>query len=518
MKKLELSRRAVLRGVGGFALALPALDVMLDAKPAYAQGAPVKRYVVMTSGQSTGQDSGQNVAPSLYVPATVGALKAAELRPAVAGLADIVDQFSIVSGLQIPSLGLDGYGSVPVAGKVQATHDSTLSPLLAGKAHSNGSYGANGATSDYLVAQQLGASSVYKQLVYRVQLDEFNGHYAEISYAAANKPVNNSVADPALAWQSLFGSFVPPAPPAGGGGGGGGGGGTPVGGGGPSAADLALQQKNLRRRSVLDAVMNSAKELSGRLGAADRRRLSDHLDQVRALEQRVALLSGAALPTMPSSPSSPSAPPPMTSTLSCSKPTQPGAFTKGANYNDEIKRGELLVDLITMAFACDLTRVASLLISFSMPMFRLPAHAIDVHEEGHSGSAADFLLSHKWHVGLFGRLVRNLKALPEGNGTVLDNTAVVFALEAGHGRDGQQGEGNYFAAHSTDNMVMLIGGGGGGKLRKGQHIRPAASGTHPNGSAKPRHPASVLISCMNAVGVPATTLGDVSGNVPELLL
>ncbi|MEI2616637.1 MAG: hypothetical protein V9F06_03205 [Thermomicrobiales bacterium] len=85
-----------------------------------------------------------------------------------------------------------------------------------------------------------------------------------------------------------------------------------------------------------------------------------------------------------------------------------------------------------MAFACDLTRVASLLISFSMPMFRLPAHAIDVHEEGHSGSAADFLLSHKWHVGLFGRLVRNLKALPEGNGTVLDNTAVAFALlEAG---------------------------------------------------------------------------------------
>ncbi|MEI2616638.1 MAG: hypothetical protein V9F06_03210 [Thermomicrobiales bacterium] len=53
---------------------------------------------------------------------------------------------------------------------------------------------------------------------------------------------------------------------------------------------------------------------------------------------------------------------------------------------------------------------------------------------------------------------------------------------------------------------------------RGNTSGPPRAGRTLNGSAKPRHPASVLISCMNAVGVPATTLGDVSGNVPEILV
>jgi hypothetical protein len=480
MKKLALGRRTFLRGVGSVALGLPMLEAMVDARPAHAQGTGgVKRYVVMTSGQSKGQDGNTE---EFFAPSAVGALKGQAMRPALAGLTDLLDDFSVVSGLQIPSRGLDGYTALPTAGKIEATHDQTLSPLLAGKAASGGTYGANGPTSDYLVAQQIAGASAYKQLVYRVQLDEFNGHYAEISYAAANKPVNNSVADPAIAFQSLFGSFVPPTSGA--------------------APDPAIARKNQRRQSVLDAVMKSAGDLSGRLGAADRQRLSDHLDQVRALEVRIAqLASGAA-----------------GATAQCATPGAPAGFTKGTSYNDEMKRAEVLVDLITMAFACDLSRVASLLVSFSMPMFRLPQHPIDIHEESHSGARVDFLASQVWHVSVFGRLLRGLKALKEGSGTVLDSTAVVFALEAGHGRDGQQGPASSAAAHSTDNMVVLVGGGAGGRIKRGQHIRPATLGAHPSGAAKPRHPASVLVSCMNAVGVTTTSLGDVSGNVPELLV
>lgn len=481
MKKLALDRRSFLRGLGGVAIALPSLEIMTSARPAFAQatGGP-KRYVIMTSGQSKGQDGN---AEEFFVPAATGALAGQTMRPALASLNDLLGDFTIVSGLQIPSKGLDGYTTTPAGGKVEATHDQTLSPLLSGRAASGGGYGANGATSDYLVAQQIAGTTPYKQLVYRVQLDEFNGHYAEISYAAANKPVNNSVADPAVAFQSLFGSFVPPA----------------AGGSGP---DPALVRAGQRRRSVLDAVVKSAGELSSKLGAADRARLSDHLDQVRSLEQRIAQLSTGSV----------------TTGAQCSKPAAPGSFVKGTSYNDEIKRGEVLVDLVTMAFACDLTRVASLLVSFSMPMFTLPQHKIDIHEESHSGTRADFLASQTWHVSLFGRLLRNLKALKEGSGTVLDSTAVVFALEAGHGRDGQIGAGATTQAHSTDNMVLLVGGGAGGKIRRGQHIKPAPAGTHPSGAAKPRHPASVLVSCMNAVGATATGLGDVAGNVPELLV
>ena len=488
MKQLKLDRRALLRGAGGAVLGLPLLEIMLSPREAYAQSAALKRYLIMTSGQSTGQDGSSE---NFFVPDAVGALRGQTMKPALAGLTDLLDDFTIVSGLQIPSQGLDGNTSKPAGGKDTATHDKTLSPLLAGRAATGDNYGASGATSDYLVAQQIGGTTPFRQINYRVQLDEINGHFAEISYSASGRPVNNSVADPAVAWQTLFSSFTPPTS-----------GGTPT----TPTVDPVVARNALRRRSVLDAILESSKSLSARLGASDMSRLSAHLDEVRSLERRVARLAAPPDPMDPGVPVG----------SACERPAQPGSFTRGNDYNDEIKRGEVLVDLIAMALACDLTRVASLLISFSMPMFTLPNHRMDIHEESHSGSRTDFLASQVWHLSLFGRMLRALKAMPEAGGTVLDHSAVIFLLEAGHGRDAAAG-GSSRQAHSTDNMVVLIGGDAGGVLERGQHIKPAPAGSHPNGSAKPRHPASVLTTCMNAVGGSATGLGDVSGTIPELL-
>ncbi len=476
MKRFALSRRALLRGAGGAVLGLPLLEAMLPSREALAQAGQVKRYLLMTSGQATGRDG----ASDNYFTPNVGALAGQTMRPALAGLSDVLGDFTLVSGLQIPSQGLDGHSGIPAGGKPRATHDKTLSPLLSGKAQpTDGAYGAAGPTSDYLVAQGIGSATTFRQINYRVQQDEINGHYAEISYSAANRPVNNSVADPAVAWATLFESFVPPSSS-------------------PAPVDPTIARASLRRRSVLDAVLQSSASLSSRLGLADRSRLSDHLDQVRDLERRVAQLAARTDPGGSGA------------LTTCVKPTKPGTFATGTQYNDEIKRGDVLVDLIAMALACDLTRVATLLISFSMPMFRLPGHDIDVHEESHqSNTHADFVASQQWHVGLFGRMLRALKATPEGNGSVLDSTALIFALEAGHGRDAAA-TGTALNAHSTDNMIMLVAGSAGGRLKMGQHIRPAAVG------GVPRHPASVLITAMNAVGVGGTTLGDVSGAIPEL--
>jgi Protein of unknown function (DUF1552) len=470
-----LHRRTLLRGVGGFALSLPLLDAMIDEKHALAAPTGNQRYVVLTSGQAAGIDGTEE---NFFRPANVGRLAGQTMAPALSELTDLLGDFSLVSGLQIPCLGLDGYDTTaPVAGKIRATHDQTLSPMLAGKLNADGSYGANGPTTDYLVAQQIAGSTIYKQLNYRVQLAELNGHYSEISFKAADQPVNNSVADPAVAWQTIFGNFSPPS----------------------AGPDPVITRKNRRARSVLDAIIKSSTTLSGQLGAKDRIKLSNHLDQVRDLEKRIAQF---AIPSAAGA--------------RCVKPSMPGDFTKGAIYNDEIKRGELLADLVSMALICDLTRVASLLISFSMPMFTLPGHVLDIHEESHQGTRDWFLASQRWHLSIFGRILRQLKAVPEGNGTALDNTLVVFALEGGHGRDGAA-PGATKNAHSTDNMVMLVGGNAGGKLKRGHHIQPAPMGTHPSGAAKPRHPASVFLTCMNAMGVTASALGDVQGTIPELL-
>jgi hypothetical protein len=93
--------------------------------------------------------------------------------------------------------------------------------------------------------------------------------------------------------------------------------------------------------------------------------------------------------------------------------------------------------------------------------------------------------------------VAQLRDTPEGAGSLLDNTVLVFMPEGGWD-DGDP--------HSGENMVTLIAGRAGG-LKPGQHV--ATDG---------RHPASVLISAMNAAGVTTESLGEVSGQIPELFV
>ena len=93
---------------------------------------------------------------------------------------------------------------------------------------------------------------------------------------------------------------------------------------------------------------------------------------------------------------------------------------------------------------------------------------------------------------------------PAADGSsVLDNAALTLFFEGGHGFDPKEGD-NINRAHSSDNMAILLSGRAGG-LRPGQHIR-----------GEDRHPARVMVSALNAVGVGTDRLGDVAGDIPEL--
>ena len=107
-----------------------------------------------------------------------------------------------------------------------------------------------------------------------------------------------------------------------------------------------------------------------------------------------------------------------------------------------------------------------------------------------------------WHVKHFTRLIQKFKDTPEGNGNMLDNSAMAFLLEGGHGWDPEGVKDN--SSHSTENMACLLAGRAGG-LQPGQHV-VAAGG----------HPAQVLITAMKAVGVNTNTLGEVTGDIPQL--
>jgi hypothetical protein len=494
-KGIRLSRRAALKGLGGFTLGLPLLECMLDGKDAWAQAAPPKRYLVFFDGQSLGGDD--DTVDSELVPNTVGANY--DLKTATQPLGALASEVSIISGLKIPWAGENG-GVVPAGGRPDPHHVQSLSPLLCGVRSVTGTTRCEGPTSDQIVASAIAGNTTFKSLQYRVQADWYlsvSAPYGRdiISYSAGgNAGAMPAEISPQQAFRSLFGTFTPP---------------------GVDPAAAAAFDFNLRqRRSVLDLVVGHTATLVPKLGKADQQRLQRHLDELRALEMRVA-----------------ATPPPQTSL--CVKPMDPGAdpaigtaqpydmtsmsngYSQNDGYSGEDQRAGVFCDLIHMAMCCDLTRVVSLQMTMfqsHMNMFSIvcPGQttplATDLHELGHGGAPGsathNVSLGIAWHMKWYAYLINKFKSTPEGSGTMLDNVAMPMLFEGGHGQDPEAGKMN--SSHSTENMAVLLAGRAGG-LKPGKHVVKTGM-----------HPGNVLISAMNAVGYTGNTLGEVTGAIPEL--
>jgi hypothetical protein len=174
-------------------------------------------------------------------------------------------------------------------------------------------------------------------------------------------------------------------------------------------------------------------------------------------------------------------------------------------YANESQRARVMCDLIHMAFTCDLVRSGSLMFTYVqsfMNVSSIVGVTTDLHELGHgAGSTEDMANGIAWHVDHFAYLVSRLRDTPEGDGNLLDNTALALMAEGGNGHDPESGSDG--RAHSSENMGCLVAGHAGG-LRPGRHI-----------VARDRHPASVLLSLMNAVGVDGP-LGEVTERLDEM--
>ena len=182
-------------------------------------------------------------------------------------------------------------------------------------------------------------------------------------------------------------------------------------------------------------------------------------------------------------------------------------FDVNAGYTNEEARATVLVDLLHMAIVCDLTRVATLQFTMAqshMNMYPLIGIPYDLHEIGHSSHGTmGVSRAIAWHVKHFARLVAKFRDTPEDVGTMLDNTAIVLLHEGGHGYDPSAAK--MYSSHCTENMACLIAGRAGG-LKPGRHVVAPAN----------NHPANVLVTAMNAVGVPTAALGQVNGSIAAL--
>jgi hypothetical protein len=313
---------------------------------------------------------------------------------------------------------------------------------------------AGGISVDQQIAKAVGGQTRFPSLELGVQVPGAKV-YDRLCYAGAAKPLP-PMDDPHAVFERLFGGDTDPA---------------------------AAAKRKAQRKSVLDGVKADLAALSPRVSAADRLKLDGHLTSVRELELRLAA-SAAPGP-------------------SCARPADPGAVA----VTDPLlfpAIGKLQTDLLVMALACDLTRVASLQwSSASSPVvFSWLGMALDHHELSHRADSdataqGQLVAMHKWYAEQFAYLLSRMEAANETGGSLLDHSAVLWGNELGKGN-----------THSHDHVPFVLAGSASGYFRTGRLI-----------DAKGASHSDLLVSCLNAMGVAATTFGNpayCSGPLPGL--
>jgi hypothetical protein len=487
MRNFRIPRRSFLRGLGGVAVALPALEAMTGRTARANLDGPPLRYLYVFAGVSTGRRRNANSGTlDQIAPAQNGLGYVADKGLSPLADLEVADEVSVVSGMLVPWA--EG-GSVPPGGRVRNFHTDMLSALVSGVRSSTTTNAAQGPSSDQVVADEIGGDTLFKTLSYRVQAANYrggNGGGGNIGRITWRRNQNGAivpidpVVSPRLAYESLFSGFLPTDPE-------------------EQAQALALLR---RRKSALDLVKHDTDRIIPHLGAADRIRLEEHLDEVRSLEERLASLED---PTAGSCEQleDPGTDPPIGNAN--------GEYSTDAGYSNEELRAQVLFDLIHMAFACDLTRVGSVMMTMAqsfLNLYPIAGREADMHNTSHGnfgGQGPEALAdSLKWHVRHFARLVAKLRDTPDFDGSsMLDNCALVLQFEGGHGYDPQTNSAD--SPHSTENMSALIAGRAGGlNASGGRHI-----------VTNNAHPVRVVNSAMRAVGVDQD-LGEVTGIIPQL--
>jgi hypothetical protein len=448
MKRPIVSRRAMLRGAGGVAIGLPWLAA--TSETARAQTAPLPRLVVFSVGHSVDVTRGQNS----WLP---GASWDA-LSPVLEPLVPLRDRLLLLSGIDnlvsssgiVPSNGHNfSSRSLLTAMPTRECLDGAGN-LLQSRPQCQPNSAAGGPSFEHLVG------NLMRSDVLGLRVGERPGEHAR-SFRM-DGTLDEGQASPAVAFDRTFA-------------------GRPTGGGQPGTVGTPAEQLRARRGSVLDAVREQFRVLTARLGAEDRARLDRHANHIRELETRLVMTTKIVCenPRL-------NAPLPL--------PTGPYAFEQSEGRSDDAIAAAH-VDLIATSLACQATRVAHLhmankenntfaFLNGGRDLITDNWHGI-VHMEG--GGDQDRLVPMRWYSKLFGDLLNRLAGTPEGPGTLLDNTVVLFISSLRTN------------LHGTNDLPIILAGNAAGRLRTGRHIRYTPA----------RTTGDLFTTLLGVLGLPTTT-------------
>lgn len=443
----HLSRRTVLKGMGA-SVALPFLDAMTPAGGVSALGRRrTVRLVAMEMVHGAAGSTTYGIKKNMWAPEAAGT--GFDLGPtSLRSLEPYRDYLTIVSNTDVRN------AEAFAASEIGADHFRTAAVFLTQSKprQTQGSDVFAGTSFDQIYAKSFGQETPIPSMQLCIEnVDQAGGcsyNYScvytdTISWSSPTEPLP-MIRDPRVVFDQLFGVGTTP------------------------------EKRRARRRddrSILDWVTESVDDLKRRLGAADRARLADYLDDVREIERRIQTVEA--------------------SNQTGEARELPGAPIGVPDLFDE--HVKLMFDLQAVAFAADTTRIFSFKLgrdvsnrvyapSGSTSAFHTASHHLDRDER-----ITDFQKINTYHVTMVPYLLEKLKRIPDGDQNVLDNTLVIYGSAMGNSN-----------LHNHKRCPLFFGGHAGGALKGNRHVRAE------DGAPM----ANALLAALRSVGVDIATFGD----------
>lgn len=447
----KLNRRLVLQGFGGALIALPLLEFTQGRAWAADVATTPKRFLVFF-------EHGGNICPYDNQGVRFGSNGAnnwidrwkptsAPGQPLVLGtvhqpLNSVANDLVVLRGVDNRSCmltgrdgGAHGYANASaltsaVSYRPNSTDDDTLS---------------EGPSIDQVMAVRLAERSKNAGAPVRfasIDLEIPGFNYGTPFYRAARQRLN-SEHNPRAAFDRIFaGVTTSPTP----------------------TTDNAAARARALKKSVLDGTRDQLSVYRNQLSSQDRQLVETHLEHIRSIETRLAQQAPVV-------------------SAACTKPSISG-FDGSENWDNVARRikdsAPLMMDILIAAFRCGLSNVGTMNLGdvpqkgpdtafLNTPIDFDEGHGMHhwARDVGPSGPYAsrhqDWLetmtINRQWRMGLLARLLAGLKATPEGNGTMLDNSLLLATSEFSNG-----------SHHSVADLPILLAGKAGGRLQTGRHV------------------------------------------------
>ncbi|HXI90666.1 MAG TPA: DUF1552 domain-containing protein [Blastocatellia bacterium] len=441
----HLPRRTFIKGMG-IAIGLPMLDAMTPAfaGASPAAGAPVRLAFVYVPNGIVMKD---------WRPKVVG--KGFEFTRILKPLESFREDLFVLSGLDEQNGNALGDGP--------GDHARAGAAFLTG-VHCKKTEGAdihNGVSADQIAAQELGSKTRFPSIELGCEDSRTVGNcdsgYScaytnSISWRGQATPMPPEL-NPRMVFERLFGT-----------------------------ADFSLDAETRARRaqyrkSILDFVRDDTQQLAGKLGSPDRRKLDEYLSAVREIERRIQATEKDTRPVTPA----------------IEKPA--GIPITLPDY------AKLMYDLQVVAFQADLTRVTTLMLGREGSMRVYPEIGIPdphhplTHHRDNPEWIEKVTQINCLHTELFAYFLKKLKSTPDGDGSLLDHSMIVYGSGLSDGN-----------RHSHEDLPVLLAGRGDGSLKPGRHI-VYSSGTPIT---------NLYLALLDRAGVHPEKIGDSTGKVEQL--